>query len=228
MTTDSTHLVFEGPDTLVYWKESGIPTVPLKSTIDGRTLLSIASASYPEIRCCYGQNPWEGGVVHRLDNPTKGLVLIARTQKAYDALMQQQKKDMIVKEYIAVTTAGRCTDEGFEPFPLFPIEDGPSIITSYFRAFGKGGKSVRPVWSNERHKKGRVYTTEVVPEEDGIFRCTITKGFRHQIRSHLAWAGHPIEGDIQYGGNASASFGLEAISISYIEPCSGRKLTISI
>ena len=38
MTTDKTHLVFEGPDTLVYWKESGIPTVPLRNTIDGRTL----------------------------------------------------------------------------------------------------------------------------------------------------------------------------------------------
>ncbi len=228
MTTDKTHLVFEGPDTLVYWKESGIPTVPLKSTIDGRTLLSIASASYPEIRCCHGPNEWEGGVVHRLDNPTKGLVLIARSQKAYDALMQQQKKDMIVKEYIAETSSGRTLDEGFEPFPFFPIGDGPSAITSYFRAFGPGNRSVRPVWANQRHVKGKVYTTEAVPEEDGVFRCTITKGFRHQIRSHLAWAGHPIIGDTQYGGMESPSFGLEAISISYIEPCSGRKLTISI
>ena len=116
MTTD-THLVFEGPDTLIWWKESGIPTVPLKNTIDGRTLLSIASAYYPEIRCCHGDNPWEGGVVHRLDNLTKGLVLIARNQKAYDALMQQQKKDMIVKEYRAKTSSGRSLEEGFEPFP---------------------------------------------------------------------------------------------------------------
>ncbi len=228
MITDTTRLVFEGPDTLVYWKESGIPTVPLKNTIDGRTLLSIAAAAYPEIRCCSGPNPWEGGVVHRLDNPTKGLVLIARTQKAYDALMQQQKKDMIVKEYIAQTSSHRAIDEGFEAFPLFPIEEGPVAITSYFRAFGKGSKSVRPVWSNQRHRKGKVYTTEVVPEDDGVFRCTITRGFRHQIRAHLAWSGHPIIGDTQYGGVESDDFGLEAISISYIEPCSGRKLTISI
>ena len=166
--------------------------------------------------------------MHRLDNPTKGLVLIARTQKAYDALMQQQKKDMITKEYIAHTTSGRVFDEGFEAFPLFPIEDGPVTITSYFRAFGVGSKSVRPVWSNQHHRKGKVYSTEVVPEDDDVFRCTITKGFRHQIRSHLAWAGHPILGDVQYGGIPFDGFGLEAISISYIEPCSGRKLTISI
>ena len=227
MTTE-THLVFEGPDTLIYWKESGIPTVPLRSTIDGRTLLSIASAAFPEIRCCHGANEWEGGVVHRLDNPTKGLVLIARTQKAYDALMQQQKKDMISKEYVARTSDGRSFDDGFEPFPLFPITDGPTSITSYFRPFGKGQKSVRPVWANERHRKGKIYTTEVVPGEDGIFHCTITRGFRHQIRSHLAWSGHPIIGDTQYGGVEAEDFGLEAVSISYIEPCSGRKLTISI
>lgn len=227
MTTD-THLVFEGPDTIIWWKESGIPTVPLKNTIDGRTLLSIASAYYPEIRCCHGDNPWEGGVVHRLDNLTKGLVLIARNQKAYDALMQQQKKDMIVKEYRAKTSSGRSLEEGFEPFPQYPITEGPVRVTSYFRSFGKGGKSVRPVAAAVRHMKGKVYTTEIIPEGEEEFLCTITRGFRHQIRSHLAWAGHPILGDVQYGGIESEDFGLEAISISYIEPCSGRKLTITI
>ena len=227
MITD-THLVFEGPDTLVWWKESGIPTVPLKNTIDGRTLLSIASAYYPEIRCCSGPNTWEGGVVHRLDNLTKGLVLIARNQKAYDALMQQQKKDMIIKEYRAVTTTGRSIDEGFEPFLQYPITDGPVRITSYFRSFGPGGKSVRPVATSKRYMKGKVYSTEIVPVSENEYLCTITRGFRHQIRSHLAWAGHPINGDVQYGGVPSGDFGLEAISISYIEPCSGRKLTITI
>ena len=223
----TTKLLFEGPDTLVYWKESGIPTVPLKTTIDGRTLLSIAAAYYPEIRCCHGDNEWEGGVIHRLDNMTKGLVLIARTQKAYDALMQQQKKDMIQKEYIAVVAKGRSIDEGFEAYPyLDPFEDG-TLITSYFRSFGPGGRSVRPVVSNKRNIAGRVYTTMVEKESENSLRCTITRGFRHQIRAHLAWAGYPIKGDVQYGGEPSSDFGLEAVSISYIEPCSGRKLTIT-
>ena len=200
----TTRLLFEGPDTLVFWKESGIPSVPLRTTIDGRTLLSIAAAYYPEIRCCHGTNEWEGGVIHRLDNLTKGLVLIARNQKAYDALMQQQKKDMIQKEY-----RGGC------------------LITSYFRSFGPGGKSVRPVVSNKRYAEGRIYTTMVEKEEADVLRCTITRGFRHQIRAHLAWSGYPIKGDTQYGGEPSDDFGLEAVSISYIEPCSGRKLTIT-
>ena len=186
----TTRLLFEGPDTLVFWKESGIPSVPLRTTIDGRTLLSIAAAYYPEIRCCHGTNEWEGGVIHRLDNLTKGLVLIARNQKAYDALMQQQKKDMIQKEYRATVTSGRSLDEGFEDYPYTNPFDGGCLITSYFRSFGPGGK-------------------------------------RHQIRAHLAWSGYPIKGDTQYGGEPSDDFGLEAVSISYIEPCSGRKLTIT-
>ncbi len=224
----TTRLVFEGPDTLVYWKESGIPTVPLKTTIDGRTLLSIAAAYHPEVRCCHGANEWEGGVIHRLDGVTKGLVLIARSQKAYDALMQQQKKDMIQKEYRAEVTQGRCIDEGFEPFPSLDPFEGPSIISSCFRSFGPGGRSVRPVVVNRRYADGRIYTTSVEPEGEGVLRCTITRGFRHQIRAHLAWAGYPIRGDVQYGGVSSDDFGLEAVSISYIEPCSGRKLTITV
>ena len=104
-------------------------------------------------------------------------------------------------------------------------EDG--MITSYFRSFGPGGKSVRPCYSNPRYAKGRIYTTMVTPESNSVVRCTITRGFRHQIRAHLAWAGYPIAGDTQYGGTESPDFGLEAVSISYIEPCSGRKLTIT-
>lgn len=223
----TTRLLFEGPDTLVFWKESGIPSVPLRTTIDGRTLLSIAAAYYPEIRCCHGTNEWEGGVIHRLDNLTKGLVLIARNQKAYDALMQQQKKDMIQKEYRATVTSGRSLDDGFEDYPYTNPFDGGCLITSYFRSFGPGGKSVRPVVSNKRYAEGRIYTTMVEKEEADVLRCTITRGFRHQIRAHLAWSGYPIKGDTQYGGEPSDDFGLEAVSISYIEPCSGRKLTIT-
>ena len=223
----TTKLIFEGPDTLVYWKESGIPTVPLKTTIDGRTLLSIAAAYHPEVVCCHGENAWEGGVIHRLDNLTKGLVLIARSQKAYDALMQQQKKDMIQKEYIASVTSERLVDDGFEPFPFLDPFDGSSIITSAFRSFGPGGRSVRPITGSHRNSSGRIYSTMVEPEDESTLRCTITRGFRHQIRAHLAWAGYPIRGDVQYGGIPSDDFGLEAVSISYIEPCSGRRLTIT-
>ena len=81
---------------------------------------------------------------------------------------------------------------------------------------------------NRRYADGRIYTTSVEPEGEGVLRCTITRGFRHQIRAHLAWAGYPIRGDVQYGGVSSDDFGLEAVSISYIEPCSGRKLTITV
>ncbi|MDY5930954.1 MAG: RNA pseudouridine synthase [Candidatus Ornithospirochaeta sp.] len=228
MTTGETRLLFEGPDTVIYWKESGIPTVPLKSS-SNRTLLDIASEDYPEVRSCHGMNEWEGGVIHRLDSLTKGIVLIARNQKAYDALMQQQKKDMIRKEYRAEVHEGRAIDEGFEPFSVSGcILEYPTVITSCFRSFGPGSKSVRPVLSNPRYNTGRMYSTEVVPESGSSVICTITRGFRHQIRAHLAWAGYPIIGDQQYGGIPSCSFGLEAISISYIEPCSGRKLTISV
>ena len=100
---------------------------------------------------------------------------------------------MIQKEYIAVVAKGRSIDEGFEAYPyLDPFENG-TLITSYFRSFGPGGRSVRPVVSNKRNIAGRVYTTMVEKESENSLRCTITRGFRHQIRAHLAWAGYPIK-----------------------------------
>ncbi|MFA7168381.1 MAG: pseudouridine synthase, partial [Sphaerochaetaceae bacterium] len=71
-------IVAESRDWLVADKPSGLPTVPLKSDAPEKdTLLSRVAKEYPEI-LDIGRNPWEGGVIHRLDTLTSGLVLIAR------------------------------------------------------------------------------------------------------------------------------------------------------
>ncbi|MBQ2049789.1 MAG: RNA pseudouridine synthase [Spirochaetales bacterium] len=193
-------VVFRNADFIIADKPHGIPTVPLKGQAADGTLLGLAAAECPEILCVNGRNPWEYGAVHRLDTATSGLVLFALTQDAYGYLMEIQKKDLLEKTYEArVIRDDRL--RGFDP-PALRI-GATFTIMSYFRSYGPKSKEVRPVEDIKRADTPVLYTTYVTCAGQDIVHCTITRGFRHQIRAHLAWAGLPIEGDPVYGPSAS-------------------------
>lgn len=224
MTID---LPYIDEDFIVAYKPSLIPTVPLKNS-SGETLFSLLTEKFPEIGECYGKNEWEGGILHRLDTPTRGLVIAARNQESYDFLSSEQNMGRIIKTYRA--TVSSCDSE-LPGFPAFIFSDPMKSnvkIESKFRPFGQKGSSVRPVTDNKRFQDGQVYWTRVEKESDNSFLCTITKGFRHQIRCHLAWAGYPIVGDLQYGGIESEIFGLEAIRLSFAHPRTNKTINIAI
>lgn len=170
--------------------------------------------------CVKGFQAWEGGLLHRLDTPTSGLVLFALAQDAFDYLVYQQKNDMIIKEYRAKSKGAKELLPGFPPF----IYDECQAIISGFRNYGPKGASVRPVLPCDNQK---VYKTEVIREGDDSFICTITQGFRHQIRCHMAWAGYPLIGDEKYGG-FEGEFGLEAIGLTFKDPVSRKVISIKI
>ena len=212
--------LFSNKDLLAFYKEGGLPTVPLK-TSNNETLLSLISREYPEVLECGGPNYWEGGIIHRLDTPTSGIVLATRNQEAYDYLIKLQKEDKIVKKYRALVSKQDNMLSSFPPFP-YAFNSGKMVITSYFRGYGKKGASVRPLLNIDT----REYKTIVEKESEDSFICTITRGFRHQIRCHLSWSGYPIIGDSQYGGKENEKLMLEAISISF--PYKNSTLTINI
>ena len=104
----------------------------------------------------------------------------------------------------------------------------PLTLESQFRNFGPGAKRVAPVVSGSRHykKDGRLYTTvieaaDILPSPPLIrVRCRLSRGYRHQVRAHLASAGLPIAGDPLYapqGAEAqpeSAQVGLQLYAVS--------------
>ena len=222
MTID---IAYIDEDLIVAYKPSLIPTVPLKNS-SGDTLFSILSEKYPEIKDCYGKNIWEGGILHRLDTPTRGLVIAARNQETYDFLSSEHEKGKIVKTYRATVSKVENNLPGFPEFIFTDPMKREVRIESKFRPFGQKGSSVRPITDNKRFQEGAVYWTRVEKDSDNSFLCTITKGFRHQIRCHLSWAGYPIVGDLQYGGIESEVFGLEAIRLSFIHPKTGKTINI--
>ena len=212
---EETRLLYICEDFLAYYKEKGLPTVPLKNSREGDSLLRRISSLYPEVMDISSSHPWEGGIIHRLDTPTSGIVIAARNQKAYDELLKKQKDNGIEKHYRAEVTERGTILAGFERFP-YSWCGNKLTIDSYFRSYGERGASVRPVLNNKRNISGELYRTEVYKtDSDNVFECVITRGFRHQIRSHLSWAGYPIKGDSKYGGKDGEYLFLEAFSVVF-------------
>ena len=184
----------------------------------------------------------ESGLLHRLDYETQGLVLFARNQGAFEILLDEQDQGEVVKEYGALVSKAEKTPPGFPPFA--GVLKNKKNIESYFRPYGPGRKEVRPVplpVNEERPASVEIskdkgtpypYRTEILDPrsatQGGIeyFRLRITRGFRHQIRCHLAWAGFPVINDPLYGGHkfGKGILALRAEGIRFTYPRSTRKL----
>ncbi len=241
-TVPSLKLVYEDPSFLVVDKPAQLPTVPLKDDpSDKPTLLGLVAASYPQVLSVQGKNAWEGGVLHRLDTPTSGLVVIARTKEAYAALQAIGKAELFVKEYRCRSSLHRS--EMLDAFPPYPYEDpvtcgGREIsIGSLFRHYGDNRRQVRPVLADSpRHmldkSTGTWYMTKVWytghDEEAATFTCRLTSGFRHQVRVHMAWSGHPIDGDVVYQGLDQMQLALRAVAVEFPHPVTSQPMEIRI
>ena len=127
----------------------------------------------------------------------------------------------------------------------------PLTLESQFRNFGPGAKRVAPVFPGSRHykKDGRLYTTvieaaDILPsppqggEQYALFqnndgqslvrvRCRLSRGYRHQVRAHLAAAGLPIVGDPLYAPQGAeappVSLQLYAVSLEFPDPENPRQ-----
>lgn len=189
-------LLYECPSFILIEKPHGLATVPLKKQADENspkeTLLWHAADIAPQILDVHGKNPWEGGAIHRLDTATSGIVMFAKDQAFYDYMQETQQNNLFEKYYTAMTIDNDAL-KGID----INEKDSTITITSYFRPFGLGAKQVRPTLDQRKAQPKQEYTT-LAKRNGNTFLCTITKGFRHQIRAHLAWTGHPIEGDRLY------------------------------
>ena len=208
MTSDYPYI---DDDYIVAVKESGLPTVPLKGQ-EEVSLLSRVASDFPEVLMPCGRNPWEGLTLHRLDTLTSGLVIFARNENAFRKAMELQEEGRFVKFYKAYYENKAKTD-GFEEFP-YEFRKG-TVIRSAFRAYGEGRKAVRPVLNNKYRLKDAsgFYETRIEEVHEDYAVLSLRKGFRHQVRCHMAWSGRALIGDELYGADPSMEFGLNAYKI---------------
>ena len=229
---------------LVISKPSGLPTAPL-SAQDTNNALYLAAQTFPEILNVNGKKEVEHGLIHRIDTVTEGLILIATTQNAYENFINQQKNNNFTKFYTAICKKNQNAkdsaklQEGFPDFFQTNIfHQNEFQIQSYFRYFGQGRKEVRPVPIENQNKTQQkkvegtsIYTTNVkiISEQNDTVKveCNITKGFKHQVRCHLAWANLPIKNDPLYNNNANPSeqISFYASKLQFLHPITNQIIT---
>jgi 23S rRNA pseudouridine1911/1915/1917 synthase len=232
-------VIAEEKDFLIVYKPPRMHSAPQALSIE--SLYTWCVQKYPEVGELSGRNKGEGGMLHRLDYETHGIMLLARSKPGMEALLEQQKHGKIPKEYSALAFESEMVLPGF-PKEKPGFRPGKAIeITSAFRPYGKGRKAVRPVLPGDANSKEiqALYITEILESKltsaMGLGNCLslrlrISKGFRHQIRSHLAWLGMPILNDALYGGAAFGNgyLALRACSLAFADPLKGEERYYSI
>ena len=199
-------VVLEDPDFVVVAKPAGMHTAPLRAGEEG-TLLGWVLARFPEVAGVPGLKPVEPGLLHRLDGDTSGLVLVARTPEAWQALLAAARAGRFVKHYRAIVSVAVGAPEGTRQLLMEPARvltsELPLPIESAFRAWGPGRRRVAALPPSVAGG-GRLYRTTILaieqqagPPAETFFRVLVelATGFRHQVRVHLGAVGLPIAGD---------------------------------
>ena len=228
---------------VVLSKPAGLASAPLKS-LDEDSAFSQCARLFPAAKSVCGKKAVEGGLLHRIDTATSGLLLVASSQEFYDHIIAAQDAGRFVKGYRAECDVNANNAQALGGFPKPPAASLPFDgflqeknaaalmgieLSSYFRPFGKGGKEVRPVLQDSNvaalKKIGskKIYSTKIVAadflgEGAAKLECKIAQGYRHQVRCHLAWLGFPVRGDALYnavGGQSGGPMRFEAVSLEF-------------
>ncbi|EAQ42348.1 RluA family pseudouridine synthase [Polaribacter sp. MED152] len=156
------------------------------------------------------------GVVHRLDRPTSGVIIFARTSKALERLNKMLRDKEIHKTYWAVVKN-------------HPKKEKATLI-NYLRKNPKNNKSSVFQKEIEGSKKAILhYSTLKKLDNYSLLEIDLETGRHHQIRAQLSNIGFPIKGDLKYGFNRSnkdGSIHLHARKIEFIHPVAKEKITV--
>ena len=156
------------------------------------------------------------GTVHRLDRPTSGIVIFARTSKALERLNKMLRDKVIQKTYWAI------------------VKNQPKVksdtLTNFLKKDSKKNKSFVYKKEIEGSKKATLHF-KVIQQLDNysLLEVDLETGRHHQIRTQLSHIGSPIKGDLKYGfdrSNKDGSISLHARKINFIHPVTKEIISI--
>ena len=162
------------------------------------TLANFLAAYRPEV-LNIGKSRWEPGLVHRLDIDTSGIVLIAKTQNAFELLREQFRRREVKKIYLALVW-GQPLDRGTIEVALAHDPGDKRRMV----AVRQPERSIdRRIWRAITH-----YRVIASARGTSLLEVEMETGVTHQIRVHLSSNGYPIVGDALYGADYPETFGL--------------------
>lgn len=206
-------IIFKDADVILIDKPAGLVVHPGAGHASG-TLANALVHYFPEVALIGSEE--RPGIVHRLDKDTSGVMVAARSPRAFVELVQQFKKRVVWKTYLGLAWGRVVASEGRLSWPL-----------------GRHPKEGQKISIRTRSPKKAETFFEVqrVFKETTLLEIRPVTGRTHQIRVHMAAAGHPIVGDPIYGrkkeeGRFPRLF-LHAHTLSFLHPASGERLTFA-
>lgn len=179
-------LIDQTADYLVINKPSGLAAHGQA----GYTLADWLVKKYPAIKKI-GDDPERPGIVHRLDKDVSGLMVIAKTQDAFDCLKKQFQRRTVKKEYTALACGQIKKEHGLINFPIKRAKEGYKMAAIPATLKGRPSENGRPAETEFQITKKFINYT--------LLKIKIKTGRTHQIRVHLSAYGHPLLGDNIYG-----------------------------
>lgn len=234
-------VIYEDDDLIVINKPAGMVVHPAPGTPSGTLVNALLYHCGETLSGIGGER--RPGIVHRIDKETSGLLVAAKSDRAHHGLAAQFEAHSVTRHYLAICHG---VPEGSDPRlrgtrgVSFEAAGVIRVATSLARHRTDRQKQA-VCWPPEgRHAVTRAHVVERFQGQAALIDCWLETGRTHQIRVHLAWAGHGLLGDPTYGGRrklseklvgagaqAAADFprqALHAASLGFIHPVTGAQM----
>ncbi|MBI1416138.1 MAG: RluA family pseudouridine synthase [Limimaricola sp.] len=236
-------IVFEDDDLVVIDKPAGMVVHPAPGSPGGTLVNALIAHCGDSLSGVGGEK--RPGIVHRIDKETSGLLVVAKSDKAHHGLAAQFAKHTVERRYLALCAGVPDQNDprlhgvrgtSFEPGNILKIQ---TLLGRH-----KTDRQRQAVsFDNGRHAVTRVRIVQALgtPPAAALVECWLETGRTHQIRVHMAHAGHGLIGDPVYGGRrklpvaavgakgqaAALSFprqALHAATLGFTHPVTSKKM----
>jgi 23S rRNA pseudouridine1911/1915/1917 synthase len=230
-------VVWEDADLIVIDKPAGMVVHPAPGSPDGTLVNALLAHCGDTLSGVGGER--RPGIVHRIDKDTTGLLVVAKSDRAHHGLAAQFEEHSVNRRYLAVVHG--------TPSPADPRLRGLKGITfegagilriaTHLARHKTDRQRQAVVWETGRHAVTRVRVVQELAERHAaLVECWLETGRTHQIRVHMAYAGHALLGDQTYGNRrklpeklpgaavamAFPRQALHAATLGFIHPVTGE------
>jgi 23S rRNA pseudouridine1911/1915/1917 synthase len=193
-------VIWEDADLIVIDKPAGMVVHPAPGTPSGTLVNALLAHCGDTLSGIGGER--RPGIVHRIDKDTTGLLVVAKSDRAHHGLAAQFEDHSVNRRYLAVVHGQPdAYDPRLRGLRGISFEAGGILkIATHLARHKTDRQRQAVVWQEGRHAVTRARVVEDFRGAASLMECWLETGRTHQIRVHMAYAGHGLIGDQTYGG----------------------------